>query len=74
MHDGAMTKRIEQAEAEPLLAPGEAAKLLHVHPRTLQRMVDRGELEAVVLPSGHRRYQRAEVEAIRNRTSGKVVA
>jgi excisionase family DNA binding protein len=30
-----------------LLTTHEAATLLHVHPRTVQRLVERGELEAV---------------------------
>jgi excisionase family DNA binding protein len=32
-----------------LLTTHEAATLLHVHPRTVQRLVERGELEAVHL-------------------------
>jgi excisionase family DNA binding protein len=46
-----------KASAEPaaassspaLLTTGEAADLLHVHPRTVQRLVERGELGAVRL-------------------------
>jgi excisionase family DNA binding protein len=32
-----------------LLTTDEAARLLHVHPRTIQRLVERGQLEAVHL-------------------------
>jgi excisionase family DNA binding protein len=35
--------------APPLLTTSEAADLLHVHPRTVQRLVERGELSAVRL-------------------------
>lgn len=35
--------------APSLLTTGEAADLLHVHPRTVQRLVERGELSAVRL-------------------------
>ena len=45
--------------------PGVAARLLHVDPRTLQRMAERGEIEAVKLPSGHRRYSLESINAIR---------
>lgn len=44
--------------------PRVAAKMLHVDPRTLQRMAERGEIRAIKLPSGHRRYERASIEAI----------
>jgi excisionase family DNA binding protein len=37
------------ATAEGLLTTSEAADLLHVHPRTVQRLVERGELSAVHL-------------------------
>lgn len=50
---------------QPLISPGEAAMMLHVETKTLQRMVARGEITAVVLPSGHRRYRLAEIEKIR---------
>ena len=35
--------------AAGLLTTAEAAKLLHVHPRTVQRLVERGELAAIHL-------------------------
>lgn len=37
------------APSEPLLTTAEAARLLHVHPRTVQRLVRRGALSAVRL-------------------------
>lgn len=46
------------------LPPGQAADLLHVTTKTLQRMAIRGEVKAITLPSGHRRYDRKSVEAI----------
>jgi excisionase family DNA binding protein len=39
---------VENAPAG-LLTTGEAANLLHVHPRTVQRLVERGQLSAVHL-------------------------
>ncbi len=47
-----------------LLTPGDAARMLHVTTKTLQRMAQRGDLAAVLLPSGHRRYRQADVEAL----------
>lgn len=52
--------------ASTLLRPREVADMLHVHPRTLQRMADRGDITAVVLPSGHRRYRHDEIHRIIN--------
>jgi excisionase family DNA binding protein len=42
------------ADKEGLLTTNEAADLLHVHPRTVQRLVERGELCAVHLGSAVR--------------------
>ena len=39
----------EASDAPALLTTREAAHLLHVHPRTVQRLVERGELSAVHL-------------------------
>lgn len=50
---------------ETLLLPGEAARRIHVTTKTLQRMALRGEVSAVILPSGHRRYRLSEIDAIR---------
>jgi excisionase family DNA binding protein len=54
---GRVLTRPAEAGAEPaapstasaLLTTSEAADLLHVHPRTVQRLVERGELSAVRL-------------------------
>ncbi|PPG35179.1 MerR family DNA-binding transcriptional regulator [Pseudoclavibacter sp. RFBG4] len=59
-----MTEQHEPDKAGDLLTPRETAERLHVHPRTLIRMAERAELDPVVLPSGHRRYRREEVERI----------
>lgn len=47
-----------------LVMPGEAAKTLHVTTKTLQRMAARGDIAAIILPSGHRRYRASDVEAL----------
>ena len=48
-----------------LYTPGEAAQVLHVTTRTLQRMALRGDIAAIMLPSGHRRYKQYDIETIR---------
>lgn len=58
-------KQIDAGEADRLVLPGEAARQLHVTTRTLQRMAKRGEIRAVTLPSGHRRYSQSAIDMIR---------
>lgn len=58
-------KQVSDTGAEEYIFPRIASKMLHVDPRTLQRMAERGEVEAIKLPSGHRRYLRESIEAIR---------
>lgn len=49
------------------LTPAEAAKILGVSPSTVRRYEESGLLvPRRLLGSGHRRYRRAEVEALRN--------
>lgn len=60
-----MVNRIEHTKMDDLLMPSEAARMLYVSTKTLVRMAERGDIEVVKLPSGHRRYIRSQVEAIR---------
>ena len=55
-----------------LVSPGPAAEKLHVTTKTLKRMADRGDIGVVVLPSGHRRYRLADIDAILADSSGGV--
>lgn len=55
----------EPNETDDLLMPSEAARMLYVTTKTLVRMAERGDIEVIKLPSGHRRYIRSQVEAIR---------
>ena len=61
-----MTNKERLDKEETHVFPRVAAKMLHVDPRTLQRMAERGEVEAIKLPSGHRRYLLESIEAIRD--------
>lgn len=66
MVEGMTDKQITDEPAVEYIFPRVASKMLHVDPRTLQRMAERGEVEAIKLPSGHRRYLLSSIEAIRN--------
>src|SRR5688500_16123118 len=54
------------APSEPLLTTAEAARLLHVHPRTVQRLVRRGAL-AVVRLGRAVRFDARDVAALTDR-------
>ena len=45
------------------LGLGRAARLLGVHPITLRRWADQGEIAVMLTPGGHRRFSLADVEA-----------
>jgi excisionase family DNA binding protein len=50
-----------------LLQVRQAARMLGVHENTLRRWEEKGLLHAVRLPSGVRRFDSREVEAVRSR-------
>jgi len=50
---------------ERLLTISQAAKVLGVHPNTLRSWADKGLIAHVKLPSGYRRFRRADVERVR---------
>lgn len=43
---------------------GEVAALLGVNPQTVRRYAEQGKLAVIVLPSGHRRFAREDVERL----------
>ncbi len=53
------------------LTPGEAARMLHVSPKTITRWAIEGRISCIVTLGGHRRFPRAEIEAIARRMSGR---
>ncbi|MCH8122831.1 MAG: helix-turn-helix domain-containing protein [Bacteroidetes bacterium] len=57
------------APQERLLALKEAAERLDVHPATLRRWADKGEIEVVLTPGGHRRFPVSEIARLRSRSS-----
>jgi len=48
-----------------LLSLTEAASLLGVHPATLRRWADQGDILVMVTPGGHRRFPRSEIDRLR---------
>lgn len=42
----------------------EAAALLAVHPVTIRRWIEAGQIKAVTLPSGHFRIPQAEIDRL----------
>lgn len=46
------------------LTPGQAAEILGVSSSTVRRWEEAGTLVPVRLPSGHRRYRRADVDRL----------
>jgi excisionase family DNA binding protein len=58
-----------------LLGISEAAKQLGVHPKTLRAWVDKGQVPAVKLPSGYRRFTLEQLAAIKEQLGmGKAAA
>ena len=64
-----MTRRIEGPEK---LSPGEVARMFGVDPKTVVRWAQIGKLRSTrtlgITGAGHRRFYRAEVEALMNGT------
>lgn len=55
----------QNIQAEPeYLAAGDVMATVHISRRTLDRYVTAGKLPVVYLPSGHRRFQRTDVDAL----------
>lgn len=55
---------------DDLLSPQEVAQIFRVDPRTVIRWVKAGKLHPQRTPGGHRRYRRAEVDALLNEEPG----
>lgn len=52
------------AEPTTLLTPGEVAALFRVDPKTVSRWADAGKLHPIRTLGGHRRFTRAEIDAL----------
>lgn len=56
---------------ERLMGITEAAELLGVHIETVRRWADKGLIPVVRLPSGHRRFRRADLVAAQAKMEGR---
>ena len=65
---------VDEAHVAPgLLTTNETAALLHVHPRTVQRLVERGQLEAIHLGTAVR-FDPGDVAALTEREKQRAAA
>ena len=65
---------VDELHAAPgLLTTSETAELLHVHPRTVQRLVERGQLEAIHLGTAVR-FDPGDVAALTEREKQRAAA
>jgi excisionase family DNA binding protein len=65
---------VDEARVAPgLLTTSETAALLHVHPRTVQRLVERGQLEAIHLGTAVR-FDPGDVAALTEREKQRAAA
>jgi excisionase family DNA binding protein len=55
---------------DDLLSLSEAAELLGVHPATLRRWSDKGDVLVIMTPGGHRRFPATEIERLRGASGG----
>ena len=62
--------RMPDRPDEPLLTLKQAAQRLSVHPATLRRWANQGDILVVVTPGGHRRFPRSEVDRLARRQGG----
>jgi excisionase family DNA binding protein len=55
---------MESKDDDRLLKIGEVAKMLNLSPQTIRDWVDKGWIDCVRLPSGHRRFRESEIKEI----------
>ncbi|HEX3541290.1 MAG TPA: helix-turn-helix domain-containing protein [Acidimicrobiales bacterium] len=56
---------VSQADStsQSYMTPGEAARYLHVSPKTINRWANQGLLPCIVTLGGHRRFLRGDIES-----------
>jgi excisionase family DNA binding protein len=62
-----MNARKNQSEGPEWLTLGEASRRLKVHPTTLRRWADEGQVPVMLTPGGHRRFAASDVRHIAER-------
>ena len=53
------------------LTPSQAARILHVSPKTVDRWADQGRIPCVVTLGGHRRFSREAILAVAEQMEAK---
>jgi excisionase family DNA binding protein len=56
------------------VTPGEAARYLHVSPKTINRWANDGRIPCIVTLGGHRRFRRGDVDAAVRQMSARGAA
>ncbi len=64
---------VSSSASAEYLTPGQAASLLHVSPKTLNRWAHEGRVPCIVTLGGHRRFRRDQIEAIAGRMQRDVI-
>jgi len=54
-----------------LLTPGEVGRLFRVDPKTVTRWAKNGKLSSIRTLGGHRRYDKAEIDALLAASGGE---
>ena len=63
-----MPANMDADSAQEYLRAGEAARILHVSPKTISRWAKEGKIPHIVTLGGHRRFPRTEIEALISRS------
>ena len=71
MSDRAQDDAVADAE---YVTPGEAARYLHVSPKTINRWANDGRIPCIVTLGGHRRFRREDVDAAVRQMSARGAA
>ncbi|HEX3542638.1 MAG TPA: helix-turn-helix domain-containing protein [Acidimicrobiales bacterium] len=59
---------------ESYVTPGEAARTLHVSPKTINRWANEGRIPCIVTLGGHRRFRREDIDAAVRQMSARGAA
>lgn len=54
----------EVLDGDPLMTPGEVARVLRVDPKTVTRWYKAGRIAGIKTPGGHVRFRRSVVRAL----------
>ncbi len=66
-----MTQSDDPSEEVQYLTPSQAARILHVSPKTVDRWADQGLVPCIVTLGGHRRFSRDVIVAVAEEMAGR---